>query len=116
MWLDLTTLHRQTWFISSTTSTCHSTDLLTARGVAHLVVHGTSGSTSYETIPHVRVVLSTVDMVVLRDHDDDDGEIAGVHGTANATGAGAVVTQISDSTVHRFTQETKTCYIVSPLR
>jgi len=89
MWLDLTTSHRQTWFISST-STCHSTDLLTARGVAHLVVHGTSGSTSYETIPHVRVVLSTVDMVVLRDHDDDDGEIAGVHGTANAAGAGAV--------------------------
>jgi len=29
------------------------TDLLTARGVAHLVVHGTSGSTSYETIPPV---------------------------------------------------------------
>ena len=64
----------------------HSTDLLTARGVAHLVVHGTSGSTSYETIPpFVRLessggVLSTVDMVVqrrdgprrLRDHDDDD--------------------------------------------
>jgi len=63
----------------------HSTDLLTARGVAHLVVHGTTGSTSYETIPHVRLescggVLSTVDMVVqrrdgprrLRDHDDDD--------------------------------------------
>jgi len=63
----------------------HSTDLLTARGVAHLVVHGTSGSTSYETIPHVRLetsggVLSTVDMVVqrrdgprrLRDHDDDE--------------------------------------------
>jgi len=62
-----------------------STDLLTARGVAHLVVHGTSGSTSYETIPRVRLetpggVLSTVDMVVqrrdgprrLRDHDDDD--------------------------------------------
>jgi len=89
MWLDLTTSHRQTWFISST-STCHSTDLLTARGVAHLVVHETSGSTSYETIPHVRGVLSTVDMVVLRDHDDDDGEIAGVHGTANAAGAGAV--------------------------
>jgi len=53
---------------------CHipsyrSTDLLTARGVAHLVVHGTSGSTSYETIPPVRLessggVLSTVDMVV----------------------------------------------------
>jgi len=89
MWLDLTTSHRQTWFISST-STCHSTDLLTARGVAHLVVHETSGSTSYETIPHVRGVLSTVDMVVLRDHDDDDGEIAGVHGKANAAGAGAV--------------------------
>jgi len=28
-------------------STYQSTDLLTARGVAHLVVHGTSGSTSY---------------------------------------------------------------------
>ena len=54
-------------------------------GVAHLVVHGTSGSTSYETIPHVRLdssggVLWTVDMVVqrrdgrprwLREHDDD---------------------------------------------
>jgi len=65
----------------------HSTDLLTARGVAHPVVHGTSGSTSYETIPHVRSetsggVLSTVDMVVqrrdgprwLRDHDDDDDD------------------------------------------
>ena len=49
--------------------------------------HGTSGSTSYETIPHVRLessggVLSTVDMVVqrrdgprrLRDHDDDDDD------------------------------------------
>ena len=58
---------------------------MTARGVAHLVVHGTTGSTSYETIPPVRLessggVLSTVDMVVqrrdgprrLRDHDDDD--------------------------------------------
>jgi len=66
-------------------STYHSTDLLTARGVAHLVVHGTSGSASYETIPPVRLetsggVLSTVDMVVqrrdgprrLRDDDDDD--------------------------------------------
>ena len=47
------------------------TDLLTARGVAHLVVHRTSGSTSYETIPHVRLetsgdVQSTVDMVVQR--------------------------------------------------
>jgi len=63
----------------------HSTDLLTAHGVAHLVVHGTSGSTSYETIPPVRLessgdVLSTVDMVVQRrdgprwlcELDDDD--------------------------------------------
>ena len=63
----------------------HSTDLLTTRGVAHLVVHGTSGSTSYETIPPLPLessggVLSTVDMVVqrrdgprrLRDNDDDD--------------------------------------------
>jgi len=84
MWLDLTTSHRQTWLFSST-STYHSADLLTARGVAHLVVHETTGSTSYETIPRVRLessggVLSTVDMVVqrrdgprrLRDHDDDD--------------------------------------------
>jgi len=84
MWLDLTTTHRQTWLFSST-STCHSTDLLTARDVVHLVVHGTSGSASYETIPPVRLdtsggVLSTVDMVVqqrdsprwLPDHDDDD--------------------------------------------
>ena len=67
------------------TSTYHSTDLLTARGVAHLVVHRTTGSTSYEAIPRVRLkssggVLSTVDMVVqrrdgprrLRDHDDDE--------------------------------------------
>ena len=65
----------------------HSTDLLTARGVAHLVVNGTSGSTSYETIPPVRLeisggVLSTVDMVVqrrdgprrLRDNGDDDDD------------------------------------------
>ena len=63
----------------------HSTDVLTVRGVAHLVVHGTSGSTSYETIPHVQLeisgdVLSTADMVVqrrdgprrLREIDDDD--------------------------------------------
>jgi len=83
MWLDLTT-HWQTWLFSST-SVCHSTDLLTARGVAHLVVHGTTGSTSYETIPPVRLetsggVLSTMDMVVqrrdgprrLRDDDDDN--------------------------------------------
>jgi len=87
MWLDLTTSHRQTRLFSST-STYHSTDVLTARGVAHLVVHGTSGSTSYEAIPPVRLessggVLSTVDMVVqrrdgrrLRDHDDDDEDYA----------------------------------------
>ena len=50
-----------------------------------MVVHGRSGSTSYETIPPVRLessgdVLSTVDMVVqrrdgprrLRELDDDD--------------------------------------------
>jgi len=80
----MTTTHRQTWLFSST-STYHSPDLVTARGVAHLVVHGTTGSTSYETIPPVRLessrgVLSTVDMVVqrrdgprrLRDHDDND--------------------------------------------
>ena len=62
---------------------------LTARGVAHLVVHGTTGSTSYETIPHVRLetsgdVLSTVDMVVQRRNgprwlceldDDQDDEL-----------------------------------------
>ena len=68
----------------------HSTDLLTVRGVAHLVVHGTSGSTSYETIPHVQLeisgdVLWTADMVVQRrdgprrlreiDDDDDDDEV-----------------------------------------
>ena len=58
------------------------------RSVAHLVVHGTTGSTSYETIPpFVRLessggVLSTVDMVVqrrdiprsLRELDDDDDD------------------------------------------
>ena len=38
-------------WLFSCTSVYHSTDLLTARGVAHLVVHGTTGSTSYETIP-----------------------------------------------------------------
>ena len=43
---------RQTWLFSST-STYHSTDLLTARNVAHLVVHWISGLTSYETIPPV---------------------------------------------------------------
>jgi len=80
----LATSHRQTWLFSST-SMYHSTDLLTVRGVAHLVVHGTSGSTNYETIPHVQLeisgdVLSTADMVVqrrdgprrLREIDDDD--------------------------------------------
>jgi len=61
-------------------STYHSTDLLTARGVAHLVVHGTSGLTSYETIPHVRLessggVLSTVDMVVQRRDDTTESEM-----------------------------------------
>jgi len=63
----------------------HSTDLLTVRGVAHPVVHGTSGSTSYETIPHAQLeisgdALSTADMVVqrrdgprrLREIDDDE--------------------------------------------
>jgi len=60
---------------------------MTARGVALLAVHGTSGSTSYEMIPRVRLetsgdVLSTVDMVTqrrdgppwLRELDDDDDE------------------------------------------
>ena len=88
-WLDLATSHRQTWLFSST-SMYHSTDLLTVRGVAHLVVHGTSGSnlTSYETIPHAQLeisgdVLSTADMVVqrrdgphrLREIDDDDDDM-----------------------------------------
>ena len=53
----------------------------------HLVIHGTSGSTSYETIPPVRLetsrgVLSTVDMMMqrrngplqLRNDDDCDDE------------------------------------------
>jgi len=88
MWLDFTTSHRQAWLFSST-STYHSTDLLTARGVAHLVVHGTSSSTSYETIPPVPLetsggVLSTVDMVVQRrggprwlcELDDDDDDVS----------------------------------------
>jgi len=59
--------HRQTWLFSSA-STYHSTELLTARGVVHLVVHGTSGSTSYETIPHVQLETSrdAMDMVVQR--------------------------------------------------
>ena len=83
-WLDLAMPYRQTWLFSST-SMYHSTDLLTVRGVAHLVVHGRNGSTSYETIPHAQLeisgdVLSTADMVVqrrdgprrLREIDDDD--------------------------------------------
>jgi len=58
------------WLFSSV-STYRSTDLLTARGVAHLVDHGTSGSTSYETIPRAPLessagVLSTVDMAAQR--------------------------------------------------
>jgi len=78
------TTHRQTWLFSST-STYHSTDLLTIHGVTHLVTHRTSGSTSYETIPPVLLetsggVLLAVDMVVqlldgphrLRDNDDDE--------------------------------------------
>jgi len=70
----------------SSTSTYHPTDLLTARGVAHLVVHGTTGSTMYEMTSLVRLessggVLSTVDMVVQRRdgprrlRDRDDGEV-----------------------------------------
>ena len=60
--------------------------------VAHLVVHVTSGSTSYETIPPVPSetsggVLSTVDMVVqrrdgprrLRDNDVEDDEQTKLH-------------------------------------
>jgi len=62
-------------------------NVITPRGVALLAVHGASGSTSYETIPHVRLetsgdVLSTVDIVAQRrdgprwlcelDDDDDD--------------------------------------------
>jgi len=46
--------------------TCHMRKFCVS---IYLVVHGTSGSTSYETIPHVRMetsggMLSTVDMVV----------------------------------------------------
>jgi len=61
-----------------------STDLLIERGVTRVVVHATSGSTSYETIPSVPFettggALSIVDMVVqrhdgfrrLRDSDDE---------------------------------------------
>ena len=86
MWLGLTTTHRQAWHFSST-SMYLSADLLTAGGIVHLVVHGTSGSTSYEMIPPIQLessggVLSAVDMVVqlcdgprqLWDHDFDDDD------------------------------------------
>jgi len=53
----LTMTHRQTWLFSST-STYQSAYFLTARGVAHLVVHGTSGSTRHEMIPPVRLETS----------------------------------------------------------
>jgi len=82
MWLSLMTTLWQMWLFNST-STYHSTDLLTACGVAHLVVHGTSGSTSYKTIPSVPLetsggVLSIVDVVVQQSdgphqpHDNND--------------------------------------------
>ena len=71
---------------------------MTARGVAHLVVHGTRGSTSYEMIPPVQLEtsggeLSTVDMVVqrrdgprrLRDDDDDDGDSMGLYRASMAS-------------------------------
>jgi len=74
---------------------------MTARGVAHLVVHGTSGSTSYETIPPVRLessggVLSTVDMEVqrrdgprrLRDHDDDESFSSNLSTSGYSNGTG----------------------------
>jgi len=70
---------------SAPRKTYHSTDLLTVGGVAHLVVHGTSGWASFEAIPPVRLetsggVLSAVDMVAQRcdgprrlcRHDDDN--------------------------------------------
>jgi len=82
MWLSLMTTLWQMWLFSST-STYHSHQLLTACGVAHLVVHGTSGSTSYKTIPSVPLetsggVLSIVDVVVQQSdgphqpHDNND--------------------------------------------
>jgi len=82
MWLSLMTTLWQMWLFSCT-STYHSTDLLTACGVAHPVVHGTSGSTSYKTIPSVPLetsggVLSIVDVVVQQSdgphqpHDNND--------------------------------------------
>jgi len=87
-WLGSTTIHRSTGR-ALRLHAIQRIDLLTARGVAHPVVYGTRGSTSYETIPPVRLetsggVLSTVDTVVqrrdgprrLRDCDDDDDEMA----------------------------------------
>jgi len=66
--------------------------VLGERGVAHLVVHKTAGSTSYETIPPVPVetsggMLSIVDMVVQRrdgprrlcDNDDDCTRVLILH-------------------------------------
>jgi len=105
MWLDLATSHQQTWLFSST-STYHSTDLLTARGVALLAVHGTSGSTSYETIPYVRLetsgdVLSTVDMVGQR-HDGPrwlrklDDEINVKNSTVSKGRRGAEITTATE--------------------
>jgi len=60
--------HWQTWLFSST-STYHSTDLLTASGITHLVVHRTSGSTSYEMTRPTQLktsggMLLTMNMVV----------------------------------------------------
>ena len=59
-----------------------TTYLLTSRGVAHLVVHGTTGSTSYETTPPVPLETSGGEACCrpwtwwcrLRDHDDDDDD------------------------------------------
>jgi len=60
------------WLFSSV-STYRSTDLLTARGVAHLVDHGTSGSTSYETIPRMDMVVQRRDGPRrLREQFDDE--------------------------------------------
>jgi len=89
----------------------HVSDLLTARGVAHLVFHRTSGLTSYETIPHVRLessggVLSTVDMVVQRrdgprrlcGNDDDDDDL---RNTLTATSRAGVISPSDGRAVRR---------------
>jgi len=70
-WLDDDTLANMALQLHINLSLNRPPDRTAARGVAHLVVHGTSGSTSYETIPPVRLetsggVLSTVDTVVQR--------------------------------------------------